>query len=715
MWGRADVISLRLARYCCLVIATTLLASVAFAAKPAGARWVGARVCATCHAVQYQAWQGSQHDLAMQVASSESVLGDFDRAVYNYGDIRSAFFRRDGKFFVNTDGPDGLLADFEILYTFGVSPLQQYLIVLPGGRLQALGIAWDSRPKERGGQRWFHLYPDQKIAAGDPLHWTGIEQNWNYQCADCHSTGVEKRYRAKSQSFDTRWSEINVACEACHGPGGRHVDWAGGGRNKGADKGLVNGRLTGSREVDSCARCHARRGQFADAFRHGPSLADAYRPVTLEPGLYWPDGQIRDEVYEYGAFLQSKMAAAGVTCSNCHEPHSQKLRSPGNALCTSCHLPARFDGPQHHHHNTTGAGSSCAGCHMPAVTYMQVDARPDHSFRLPRPDLTQSLGVPNTCNQCHREQTPAWASERLLQWYGHPPRTYQNFAQAFSAAAGDTLPADELLRELGRIAADAGQPAIVRATALARLADRPSAAAMQIAARHLGERDVMLREAAVNTLAHAAVSVRARLLPPLLSDPARNLRMAAARALAGGPERLLTKAQRTAFRAALDEYEAAQRYNDDRPEARTELGALYADRGDAAAAEREYRAAIALDPSFAYASVNLGELLRGLGREPEAEALLRAALARAPAAAILHHALGMSLVRQKRYDAALMELAEANRLQRDNVRYAYVYAIALHDTGRGTESIAVLRETLVRAPGNVLLQRALRDFNDQPR
>ncbi len=198
--------------------------SIAASYRAAG--YVGGDACTSCHDKQHGAWKGSDHDLAMQVADDKSVLGNFDNAKITYAGTTSTFSRRDGKFYVNTDGPDGKLADYEIKYTFGVHPLQQYLIEFPGGRKQALGIAWDSRPKTQGGQRWFHLYPGQNIKAGDPLHWTGVQQNWNFQCAECHSTDLRKNFDAKAGTFDTRWSQINVSCEACHGPGSNHVAWA---------------------------------------------------------------------------------------------------------------------------------------------------------------------------------------------------------------------------------------------------------------------------------------------------------------------------------------------------------------------------------------------------------------------------------------------------------------------------------------------------------
>jgi len=451
------------------------------------ARYVGGQACASCHSKEFEAWKGSHHDLAMQVADEKTVLGDFANAKFVHAGVRSTFFTRDGKFWVNTDGPDGKLADFEIKYTFGVTPLQQYLIELPGGRLQALGIAWDTRPKPQGGQRWFHLYPDRKLAAGDPLHWTGLDQNWNYQCADCHSTNLKKNYHAEEGRFDTKWSEINVSCEACHGPGSNHVAWARkegdwqrfGGPGKGLSELLDERRgvswtldpktgtalrsapRAGVREIETCARCHSRRGQFSDEFVHGRPLADTHRVALLDEGLYWPDGQMRDEVYNHGSFLQSRMFAQGVTCSDCHEPHSLKQRAPGNGVCAQCHLAARYDAPQHTFHPAGSAGAQCAACHMPTTTYMVVDPRHDHSMRIPRPDLSVTLGTPNACNKCHADKKPEWAAEALRKWYPDPLPGHQKFAEAFAAStAGGTGAMDKLIA----VIEDKAQPAIARAS-----------------------------------------------------------------------------------------------------------------------------------------------------------------------------------------------------------------------------------------------------------
>ena len=374
-----------------------------------------------------EAWQGSDHDLAMQEANAQTVLGDFNNAKFKHGDVESTFFKRDGKYMVRTDGPDGKLTDYPIAYTFGVTPLQQYLIEFPGGRYQALSIAWDSRPKAEGGQRWFHLYPNDKMDHTDQLHWTGRYQNWNMECAECHSTNLKKGYDAATDSYKTTFNEINVACESCHGPASQHIKWAKQAKPPYSDDGkglavklrshwqeawkLADGNVTAHREqpandelMNTCWACHARRSTLVEGSLPGLPLEDSHRPALLTQPTYYADGQQRDEDYTWGSFRQSKMFQNGVTCMDCHEPHSLKLRAEGNALCTRCHNAAKFDTEQHHFHKPDSKGAQCINCHAPEQNYMVIDGRHDHSFRLPRPDLSQSLASPNACTQCHRKE-----------------------------------------------------------------------------------------------------------------------------------------------------------------------------------------------------------------------------------------------------------------------------------------------------------------------
>jgi tetratricopeptide (TPR) repeat protein len=703
----------------------------------ATARFVGSDACAGCHAGETAAWRGSQHARAMQHATEQTVLGDFADARFRYAGIESRFFRREGRWFVRTDGAGGRLADFEIRYTFGFEPLQQYLVEFPDGRVQALSIAWDTRPKEAGGQRWFHLYPGERIDDRDELHWTRAAQNWNFMCADCHATDVRKNYDAARNRFATTWSELSVGCEACHGPGSAHLAWAqaGGASAVGtagvepADptRGLTvllderrgvqwsldpasgNSRRStpraSGREIEVCAPCHARRSQVAEGYRAGAPFLDHYRPALLDPGLYHADGQQLDEVFTWGSFLQSRMQHAGVTCSDCHEPHNGRLRVEGNAVCAQCHAAQKYDSAAHHRHEppsqssgaartAAGDGTRCVDCHMPPTTYMVVDPRRDHGFRVPRPELTVSLGVPNACTACHAGRDAGWAVDVLQHWYGRQPRGFQQYASAFAAAARQSAEAGPLL---AAVAGDASNPPIVRASALEALGSLPSQGSVETARALVSSADPLLRRGTIAALEPLSPGPRLAALAPLLDDPLRSIRLDAAAALADALAGA-TPAQRQAFERAAAEFEATHRYNADRAESRAALGNFYARQGRYEEAERGLESAITLDPGFVPAYVNLADLQRATARDADSERTLRRGLAQAGEHAALRHSLGLALVRLGRQDVALMEFARAAQLEPEDARYAYVHAVALHSAGRVAEALRELDRALALHP-----------------
>lgn len=684
--------------------------------------FAGAVVCASCHPREAAAWTGSHHQRAMQPASEATVLGDFAGVRFSHAGVTSTLSRRAGAYVVSTDGPDGALHDYEVRYTFGVAPLQQYLVEFPGGRLQSPEIAWDSRPVSDGGQRWFHIYSGlgERIGPADPLHWTGVAENWNYMCADCHSTGIRKSWSAQTGTYATRFAELPVSCEACHGPGARHVAWASDLHRRPGDKGLSialderagvfwprdpsthrparsRPRSAGQeagREIEMCARCHARRGLLHEDVVHGQPAGDDYRVALLDDDLYHPDGQIKGEVYEYGSFLQSRMFAESVTCSDCHDPHRGGLRAPGNALCLSCHDPA-YATPRHHFHREGSPGAQCVDCHMPATTYMVVDRRHDHSLRVPRPDLSVTLGVPNPCTGCHSNRSADWAARTVETWYGHTLSGLQQFAPALAAGARGAPGAQRLLAAL---VADRSQPAIARATAIARLERWRSPTALTAIQRGLDDASSLVRRAAVHALADADPPARARLISPRLEDAVRAVRLEAAAALAGVPLDAVSLAGRATQGRATAELVAALELGGDRPEAHLSLAALDAKQGALDRAEAELRRALSIDPAFAPAAVNLADLYRTQGHDGDAESILRATLARAPQAPSLWHALGLVLVRERRTQEAIDALGSAARLGPDDPRSGYVYAVALHDAGRRPEALRALARVLARHP-----------------
>jgi predicted CXXCH cytochrome family protein len=705
-----------------LALSSACIGLEAYADEPAG--FVGGQVCAGCHAAETKAWKGSHHALAMQKATEATVLGDFADARLEHFGVATTFSRAGDKFLVRTEGPDGTLHEYPIAYTFGVDPLQQYLIAFPGGRYQALGIAWDSRLREQGGQRWFHLYPDQQLPAGDRLHWTGRDQTWNYQCADCHSTNFQKNYNLAANTYATTWADVDVSCEACHGPGSRHVAWANSPAAKSAAAGssqrmgLTNWlkpanaghwemnpetgiarrteRLV-STELETCAACHSRRKVIAKNPIPGEPYLNAYLPALLEPGLYHADGQIDGEVYEYGSFLQSRMHAAGVTCSNCHDPHSAKLRAEGNALCAQCHLPARFEAREHHHHEPGSAGAQCVNCHMPTKNYMVVDARRDHSIRVPRPDLSVSLGTPNACTRCHADRSAEWAARAVSAWFPHGRQTVPHFGTALHAGRSGAADAEE---QLDKLILDQSQPAVARASAvllLPRYATSASEGALQTA---IADPDPLVRLAAPRAMTPSASRAAIRATASLLRDPIRAVRVEAARALAGTDLLSLPPELQTAMVSATKELVAAEMVDADRPEAHLNLGLLDLRRRQMPEAEAEYRTALRLDPGFVPALVNLADLDRMRGADQEGAELLKKAMAIEPDNADARYSLGLLLVRQHDYAVALELLRRAHELAPDNARYAYVYAVALNSTGATAEAMALLERAHQQHPAD---------------
>lgn len=689
--------------------------------------YVGAAACAACHATESMAWRASQHAHAMQAAGPETVLGRFDGTTPP--GIPASFSCGASGCSVRTAGGDGRPGDFPVAYSFGVEPLQQYLVPFPDGRLQVLPYAWDTRPAAQGGQRWFDLQSGEQPAPGTARHWRGMDQNWNFMCAGCHSTNLRRHYDPAQDRYASTWTDLAVGCEACHGPGSRHLEWA---RHEpgadAADHGLTlalderrgagwthdghgeparQPALGSHREVETCAACHSRRRPLGDDPTPTGRLLDAYEPALLEPGLYYPDGQQQGEVYIYGSFLQSRMYAAGVTCSDCHEPHGGKLRLAGNALCTQCHQAARYDAASHHLHPAGSAGAQCVACHMPARTYMQIDPRRDHSLRVPRPDLTVRLGVPNACNGCHADQDAQWAAAAIGKAHGPQRQGYQHYAETLDAARRGAPGAEGKLLAL---AADRDAPGIARATAVAALGRWPDArsdAALRTAA---GDPDPLLRDAALEAALSFPPRQRAELALALAGDAVPAVRIKAGHVLAAVPDALLDAAQRQLRDRAYAAYRASELASAERPESHLNLGSAAAERGEPDEARAQYRAALRLDPRFVPAWADLAELERAAGDEAQAGAVLEEGLRAVPADPTLLHVSGLRLVRLHELPQALDLLRRAAAGAPDHPRYAYVYAVALHSGGQGPQALAVLEDALRRAPYSAELLAAAAGF-----
>jgi len=691
------------------------------AAEPPRQDFVGSATCATCHLAEAAAWKQSDHARAMASATKANVLGEFSGIMVTDG-RHTASFRQEGeRYIIRTDGKDGVAADFIITETFGVNPLQQYLVLFPDGRRQALHWAWDSRSREQGGQRWYHLMPSEPLPVQDPLHWTGRAQNWNSMCASCHSTGLQRGYDAANDRYETTWSEISVGCESCHGPGAAHVAWAqGGARHQDPHRGLsvwLRDRSGGAwrfaeddthdiaqwvgpprqstaTQVETCAPCHARARPLVADPLPGSRFLDTHAPLLLEPGEYHADGQIQGEVFEWGSFTQSRMFRAGVVCADCHNPHRGTLRAEGNAVCAQCHLPARFDTAEHHRHTVGTPGAQCVSCHMPAVTYMGVDQRRDHTFSIPRPDVAAQIAAPDTCTSCHMDRPQSWAAEHINAWFGSRRRNDPHPALAIAAGREGRPGADALL---ATIATNPVHPAILRATAVSLLPMPPSQVTAQAIGATLLDTEPLIRAAALRKL--EGLPPRNRLhAARFLTDETRLVRIEAARTLAPVPMEVLPDSARPVFARAWNELLTSERVAAETPEAHVNIAALLAARGDMAGAEAAYRDALAREATNLHALVNLADFEVRRGRHQEAEAALRRAVAAHPEEAEAQYALALAIARLGRPAEALGPLAEAARLRPEEPRYAYTHAIALNQLRRTDDAAALLRLNISRHP-----------------
>jgi Flp pilus assembly protein TadD len=680
--------------------------------------FVGRERCKSCHEKQYDLYKGSDHDMAMDEANDTTVLGDFYNASLTQGGITSRFFMKDGKYFVNTEGPDGELSDFEIKYTFGIRPLQQYIVEFTGGRYQMLPLCWDTRPASEGGQKWFHIYGQERIKPDDILFWTHIIQNWNYMCSECHSTHVRKQFDMASNSYNTVWDEIDVSCEACHGPGSRHIEWAelveqGGDPGSYTNMGLairlkdtdnatwIFDMKTGTAKrsvnrqgdvlVEMCGRCHSRRSVATEDYTYGNHLLETHWPSVLEEGLYFPDGQILEEVYVYASFLQSKMYHSDVNCKDCHEPHSGKVFVHGNALCYRCHLAEKYGSREHHFHDPEQEGSNCFDCHMPERTYMVIDPRRDHSIRIPRPDLSDKLKTPNACIHCHDDKTNRWAAQYLEEWYGTVEEGKVHYGETFWAGR-QAYP--EALPELIKLVVDTALAPMIRGTAINLLQNYQDPSIIHTLSKVIQDPDPLVRFQAVNTLSVADQNTIADLVPPRLNDTIRLIRILAARVLTLIPENYLSPTTQRIMRGSLEEYIQSQMINADHPSAHMNLGVMNLNRGELGLAEASYKKANEIEPGYVTSYINLADLYRMQGRDAEGEKVLRNALESYPDMAAVHYALGLLLVRKKQIDEALLHLQRAAEGEPENSRFCYVYGVALHSTGKVDQALEYLESVL---------------------
>ncbi|WP_415183084.1 multiheme c-type cytochrome [Phaeovulum sp.] len=570
--------------------------------------YVGSAACVECHKAVADAWANSDHALAWTLPGPSTVMADFDHTSFEGSGISVQFRIEEGTYHAHVTEMDGTTRDYPVHSVAGIEPLQQYLLETEPGRLQSFDVAWDTEQK-----RWFHLYPDQSLPPDNGLHWTGPYKTWNARCAACHATGYDKNYSPVTRSYKSTSAEIGVGCEACHGPGQAHLDWSAG---KAVAPGLsaygfsMDFSKGAEATIQQCAGCHSRREAFDDGNPlPGTPYHDAYNLSLLYPDSYHADGQILDEAYVYGLFLQSKMYQAGVSCVNCHDAHTTKLKAEGNAVCTQCHSPAGnpdfpsvtpkdYDSVAHHFHEPGTAGAECKNCHMVERRDMGNDWRADHSFRIPRPDLASATGAPDACTTCHTDQSADWAAKVLVTRFPESRHRGPHYGETLARGRMNPVTAQG---DLTALAKDTAQPGIVRATALWLVAQGADAATAQELMPLLDDPDPLVRASAIQAQQGAPQEQRLQRLAGLLSDPVRAVRIEAAKALLGGVTAGMPPEITSAHRAALADWQKAISHQMDFPETQLVLGGIALTMRNLAAAESAFFEAVRMDPQRAEA------------------------------------------------------------------------------------------------------------------
>lgn len=665
--------------------------------KATASEYVGSKVCQNCHENQFNGWKGSDHEMSMNHATDEFVLGNFENAALVFKGKENLFFRKGQQYWVNIEGPDGKFHDYQIKYTFAYYPLQQYMVEFEDGRVQLIPFAWDSRAKEKGGQRWFNLYP-LFTQNHQEFYWTNTGQNWNYMCADCHSTNVKKNFDDKTNTYKTTFSEINVGCESCHGAASEHVAWTKSNTKKidysGFERELSKSvshwqlepnkttlspeKIKPSKQILVCAQCHSRRVQISNKDHNkGNDFGERYLLSLINDSLYYPDGQIYDETFVYGSFLQSKMAKNGVVCSNCHDPHSTKLIIPKEQVCLQCHQSETYAQKTHHQHQNSSAGAQCVNCHMPETTYMQIDKRADHGWHIPRPDISKQLGTPDTCLNCHSDKNSDWSSHKVQQWFpASSIRAERHFSPVFAASRqGYTAVASAL----SHIAQNEANSEIIRASALERLASFPDTNTVIAVARGAKHDESNIRLSAITASAALSGAERWRVIAPLLKDEVLAVRAQAALALVPLWYEL-SESNKIFLTPALNEYIKIQDFNADRGYAHNNKGNVFAYQADYQAAENAYKMGMKVEPYFANSYINLAELYRRQRKNKHSIDVLLTGQKASPDNAGIDYQLALAYIRAKKIALAVINLKKATIKEPNNAQYHYVYALSIEPT-----------------------------------
>ncbi|MCP4322502.1 MAG: hypothetical protein GY787_11775 [Alteromonadales bacterium] len=628
------------------------------------------------------------------------MLADFDNKQVEHFGQKAYFFIEDESYQVTISYGNNI-DTYPIKYTFGHFPLQQYLVATEQGKLQVLPFAWDSRNKAKGGQRWYHNYSHEEILPQDRLHWRQPLQNWNGMCADCHSDGLVREYDTEKNNFNSQFDNINVGCLSCHGDMSAHAQqstkrnvgievssakhptgqWL---RSLGDNTAHWQGEARDNTFMDGCFACHSLRAPLTDGIKPNTPFLDQFTPQFLVAPNYHADGQIKEEVYVYGSFLQSKMYAADVNCLDCHDKHTMKLKIEGNGLCLQCHGAEIYNVKEHHQHEDNSTGAQCVNCHMPENRYMGVDDRRDHSFKIPRPDLSLSFNTPNACIKCHDEKSNQWARDTLINWHGKAKELIPSKRFLMMLNSGQTISLEQHLS----ILTDEKLDVISRATALQLLSFVAPTLSADILAPYLTHAEPLLRLNAASVATLMSPAARLKYLTPLLSDDLKSIRVAAARSLVTSDIPLLNQ---KVFDQAFKELTHANNVNSWRGEGISNQGLLAMDMNKFSDAAKLYKKAITVEPYFEASYINLADIYRAQQKPFQVASVLKKGIKNNPKSAALHYSYGLHFVRQKKLTEGVALFEKSMVLAPDNSQYAYTFVLALDGKGESEQALKQLK------------------------
>ena len=656
--------------------------------------------CISCHEQSQHDWQQSDHSKSMAIADKTTVLADFNnKQVVHYGQ-KADFFIKKNRYMV-TITYNNKTDTYPIKYTFGYYPLQQYLVETEQGKLQVLPFAWDARKKIQGGQRWYHNYSHEEISPADRLHWRQPLQNWNGMCADCHSDGLVRNYEMKENSFNSQFDNINVGCLSCHGDMSSHSrkvkkrnvsyditsvnhptgKWL---RNLGDRTAHWQGEKRNNIFMDGCFACHSLRAPLTDGIKPNTPFLDQFTPQFLSSPNYHADGQIKEEVYVYGSFLQSKMFTAGVNCLDCHDKHTMKLKIQGNGLCLQCHGEQVYNVKSHHQHDIDSSGAQCVNCHMSENRYMGVDDRRDHSFKIPRADISQAFNTPNACIKCHDDKSNQWVSDKLEIWHGKPQAVLSSKYLLITLNSGRPITLEQHIS----IIDDEKLDIISRATAIQLLSFTTSILSADFLAPYLTHSEALLRLSAASIATLLPAKDKMKHLVPLLQDQYKSVRVASVRSLITSD---ISVADQPLFDKAFKELIYANKINSWRGEGIANQGVLAIEMNQLIEAEKAFKNVIKIEPYFEMGYINLADIYRAQQKPFQVAYVLSQGIKNNPKSAALHYSYGLHFVRQKKLEKGLLFFEKSMMLQPENYQYAYTFVLAMDGTGQSTQALNQLK------------------------